>query len=728
MYNKHQDRPAVFTWRQFSNKGYSAFASLHRQVRIGILSAATLAVAAQAHARLNDSVVVPADEKETIDEKDLAEVTVSGTMAPLTQLQSARIVSVLSRQDIEQAAVQSINDLFKLVTGVDVRQRGGFGIQTDISIDGGTFDQVTLLLNGIDIGNPQTGHLSADFPVSISDIERIEVLEGAASRVYGGQSFGGAINIVTRHDADRSIELAAKGGSFGTAEGEARFSLTTGKLSNRISGGGGRSDGGTQNSSWGKGQLYYQGDYEDDGLRLDWQFGFSKKSYGANTFYSASYPDQYERNQRLMASVDAEYKVWSEERRVKNKSNYQKDEANFNSSRFTLHSSLFWNRSNDNFELIHGQTFGENFHRSDVFGIKAGGHFDWVAGRTAVSAIMRHENILSTNLGCNRRPEGSFYTWSDNRTTTSFSVEHNILLRHWTISAGLMASMTSAIDHRFRLYPGIDIAWRPASRWKLLFSYNKGFRLPTFTELYYKSPTHEGNRSLKPEHNHTFSLGGQYVAPGLSASLRGFYHHGTQMIDWVMYAPDDIFHTASFRLDNLGLQVQGKASFAQLLGHDTWVQTASIGYTYIHQDKHDAEGVWKSNYAMEYLRHKFVASLTHCIMKSKKVKRLKGEKEKGCAKLFQFFNVSPFQLSMTWDFRWQQRIGSYVSGGELIPYHPYAILDAKLQWDTSRYQLYVQASNLTNHRYRDLGSVPQPGLWVMAGAKVKMEIGNKKRR
>ena len=83
---------------------------------------------------------------------------------------------------------------------------------------------------------------------------------------------------------------------------------------------------------------------------------------------------------------------------------------------------------------------------------------------------------------------------------------------------------------------------------------------------------------------------------------------------------------------------------------------------------------------------------------------------------------------MTWDFRWQQRIGSYVSGGELIPYHPYAILDAKLMWDAPRYQLYVQASNLTNHRYRDLGSVPQPGLWVMAGAKVKMEIGNRKRR
>ena len=672
MYNRHQKRPAVITWKQFANKGYSAFASLHRQVRIGVLSVATLSVAAAAQAQRQTSPVASYEEENIVEEEELAEVTVSGTMAPLTQLQSARIVSVLSRQDIEQAAVQSINDLFKLVTGVDVRQRGGFGIQTDISIDGGTFDQVTLLLNGIDIGNPQTGHLSADFPVSISDIERIEVLEGAASRVYGGQSFGGAINIVTKHESGRSLEFAAQGGSFGTGEGEARFSLATGKVSNRISGGGGRSDGGTLNSSWRKGQLFYQGDFEDKAMRLDWQFGFSKKSYGANTFYSANYPDQYERNQRLMTSVSAETK-----------------------GRFHFTPQVFWNRSYDNFELVRGTTFGENFHRSDVYGVKAGGHFDWRLGKTAVSALLRHENILSTNLGCNLRPEGSFYTWSDNRTTVSFSLEHNILLRRWTISAGLMASMTSAIDHRFRFYPGIDVAYRPTSRWKLLFSYNKGFRLPTFTELYYKSPTHEGNRDLKAEHNHSLSLGAEHRWSGAEASVKGFYHRGTQMIDWVMYSADDIFHTASFDLDNVGVQVQGKMAFPELLGRDTWMRSLSVGYTYIHQTKHDAEGVVKSNVAMEYLRHKFVASLSHRI-----------------------YN----RLSMSWDFRWQERVGSYVSDGKLVGYHPYAMLDAKMQWDAPRYQLFVQATNITNHRYYDLGSVPQPGIWVMVGARFRLSL------
>ena len=392
MYNKHQDKPSVITWRQFSNKGYSAFASLHRQVRIGVLSVATLAVAAQAHARLNDTVVTPADEKETIDEGEMAEVTVSGTLAPLTQLQSARIVSVLSRQDIEQAAVQSINDLFKLVTGVDVRQRGGFGIQTDISIDGGTFDQVTLLLNGIDIGNPQTGHLSADFPVSISDIERIEVLEGAASRVYGGQSFGGAINIVTRHDTGKTLDLSASGGSFGTAEGEARLALTTGKVNSRISGGGGRSDGGTQNSSWKEGQLYYQGDFENQSLRIDWQLGYSQKSYGANTFYSAAYPDQYERNRRLMTSVSAETK-----------------------GRFHFTPQVFWNRNYDNFELVHGTTFGENFHRLDVYGIKAGGHFDWVAGLLSRPLCVTRASSARTLAA----------TWSLSSTSESVARRHN---------------------------------------------------------------------------------------------------------------------------------------------------------------------------------------------------------------------------------------------------------------------------------------------------------------
>ena len=679
MYNKQTRKPKAITWKQFAHKGYCAFASLRKEVRIGVLSIATLGVAAQAEAMAGTTKMQNPKTDAVEDEQEMSEVTVSGTMAPLTQLQSARIVSVLTRQDIEQAGVQSINDLFKLATGVDVRQRGSFGIQTDISIDGGIFEQITLLLNGVNINNPQTGHLSADFPVSVNDIERIEILEGAASRVYGGQSFGGAINIVTRHEEGKNVEVGLQGGSFGTIESDARFGFTIKGVNNRISGGGGRSDGGTTNSNWGKGQFFYQGDYSNNQLNLDWQFGFCKKDYGANTFYSAAYPNQFERNERYLLSVSAETK-----------------------GKFHFTPQVYWNRSYDNFELIRNERFGENFHQTDVYGLKAGGHFNWVGGKTALCAEMRHEGVLSTNLGRDLKPEqyvsvggedDIFYTKQDDRTTVSFNVEHNILLKHWTLSAGLLASMTTSVDHKFRFYPGVDIAYKPDDHWKISLSYNKGFRLPTFTDLYYKSVTLEGNKGLKPENNHSVQIGGQFQKNGYTGTIRAFYHRGNNMIDWVMYTPEDTYHSAAFQLDNIGVQVESRFNFDQITGKDAWIKNLTLGYTHIYQKRNDDTDIYKSNYAMEYLRNKFTSSLNHKIWS---------------------------HLAATWSIRLQDRTGSYISAGKLKSYDTYATLDLKLQWTAPHYNIFVQGTNITNKKYYDLGNVPQPGIWIMAGARWKL--------
>ena len=697
MLKRQTVRARVITWKQFTNKGYSAFASLRCQIRIGVLSVATLGVAAQAQASLAKKAIHIFEDEEDDSEQTIEEVTISGTLAPLTQLQSARIVTVLTRQDIEKAGVQSVNDLLKLATGVDVRQRGGYGIQTDISIDGGTFDQITLLLNGTNISNPHTGHLAADFPVNIDDIERIEILEGAASRIYGGNAFGGAINIVTRHDKGSNLCVGAQGGSFGTMGSDARLSLTSRDVSNRVSGGGGRSDGGTSNSEWRKGQVYYQGDLQHQDINLDWQFGFCKKSYGANTFYSASYPDQYERNERYLMSVGAETK-----------------------GKFHLTPLVYWNRAYDHFELVHRQTFGENFHQTDVYGGRMGGFFNWKGGRTAVAAELRQEGILSTSLGKDlpesqhvavRGEDSIFYTRRDNRINVSYNLEHNIILARWTFSAGVMANMNTSIDHKFRFYPGIDITYRPASGWKVYASHNKGFRLPSFTDLYYKSPTHNGNAGLRPEENRSTQLGVQYHRKGLTGTLRGFYHRGKRLIDWVMYTAADTYHSANFNLDNLGFQAHAKLDFSELVERAIWLQSLDVGYTWMHQTRHDDTEIYRSNYAMEYLRHKLVVSMNHRI----------------CSK-----------LSATWSLRWQDRMGNYIlyggnyidettgflrgsDTGKLVSYEPYATLDLKVQWTDSRYQAFVQATNLTNHHYFDLGNIRQPGIWLMAGARWNME-------
>jgi len=425
--------------------------------------------------------------------------------------------------------------------------------------------------------------------------------------------------------------------------------------------------------------LFYQGDFSNDQLSLDWQFGFSKKAYGANTFYSAAYPNQFERNERYLLSVSAETK-----------------------GKFHFTPQVYWNRTYDNFELIRNERFGENFHQTDVYGVKAGGYFHWVGGKTALNAEMRHEGILSTNLGQELKPEhyvavrgedNIFYTRQDDRTTVSFNLEHNVLLEHWTFSAGLLASMTSSVDHKFRFYPGVDIAYRPNTSWKIFFSYNKGFRLPTFTDLYYKSVTLEGNKGLKPENNHSLQIGSQFHKNGYAATARAFYHRGSNMIDWVMYTPDDTYHSAAFELDNMGVQVEGRFDFNRITGRNTWFRNLTLGYTHIYQKRNDNTEIYKSNYAMEYLRNKFVASLHHKIWD---------------------------RLSATWSVRLQDRMGNYISNGQLTGYSTYATLDLKLQWTTPHYNLFVQGTNLTGKRYFDLGNVPQPGVWIMAGARWKM--------
>ena len=216
---------AVLVFRQFGNKGYSLFACLGREVVCSVLSVTTLTYAS-AESISTHPVVTDSAAMTTAREMVLEEVSVTGSRAPLTKSQAARMVTVLDRADIAQAPVQSVNDLLKYAIGVDVRQRGPIGAQTDISIRGGTSEQIILLLNGINICDPQTGHNAMDLPVDLSDIVRIEVIEGPAGRIYGTSSLVGAVNIVT-DVRDQSLQLHAEGGSFGYGNVGARYSLTS---------------------------------------------------------------------------------------------------------------------------------------------------------------------------------------------------------------------------------------------------------------------------------------------------------------------------------------------------------------------------------------------------------------------------------------------------------------------------------------------------------------------
>lgn len=681
---KQTKRQNVAKWSQLDRKSYAVFRSLGKEIRIGVLTVATLAFANPQTIAAQASAQRP--EQPFSDDVEMQEVEVTASRVPLTLSQTARVVTVMDRAAIAAAPVQSVNDLLKYLIGVDVRQRGDLGVQTDISIRGGTFDQITLLLNGINICDPQSGHNAADFPVALNDIERIEVLEGPAGRVYGTSSLLGAINIVTKTDKQSHVEANLEGGSYGLFGGGARVNLTQGHFSNQLSGSYSQCDGATENSDFQATKFFYQGNYSHPQVDIKWQAGLSNKNFGANTFYSAAYPDQFEHTRKYFAAVQAETK-----------------------GMFHFMPSLYWNQGNDRFELIKGDESKVkfNYNRTNVYGLNLNSYVVSHYGKTAFGAEIRNEDLISGNLGEElsdpQKIHGTdrYYTLGRNRTNVSVHAEHTLLLHNFTLSAGLVATMNTDWDRRFHLFPGVDASYWITPRLKAYASWNTSLRMPTFTELYYSdNATRKGNKELNPEKIQAYEAGLKYQHQGIEGLLSVYQHRGKDLIDWVKPAGDNLYYSMNHtRVNTTGVEASVRFDLTRMVSPRSWVRSLQLGYSYIDRSK-VKEADFESMYVLDYLRHKMVAKLDHRIWK---------------------------QLTAEWGFRWQDRVGTYTEyvdhkAGETKNYKPYSLLDVKLQWNQPAYRIYVEASNLFDKTYYDHGNVPQPGLWVRGGISYRFNL------
>ena len=677
-------------FRQFTRKRWALFACLGRVVTIGVLSVATLESASAA----TDDISTKAektDDGQPDKEATLDDVEVTGSRAPLALGQAARMVTVLTRDDIQAAPVQSINDLLKMAVGVDVRQRGPIGAQTDVGIRGGTSEQMTILLNGINICDPQTAHNAFDLPCDVSDIVRIEVLEGPAARVYGTSSMAGAVNIVTTPLAKKGtdkkgLNVRLEGGSFGYLQAAASARLSA--LNSQLSASYTRSDGysraksGVLNSDYSGGKVFVQGAIPLNSQpstfnpqpstfnpHLTWHAGLSAKGFGSNTFYSAKYDEQFEKTIKIFAAL----------------------QGNIQCGGLHVRPAVYWNRGYDRFELIRGSEAKVpfNHHRTDVFGVNLNSWFDWLLGRTAFGAEFRNEDIVSTNLGEPLTEAFSHYKMGLNRSNLSLHLEHNILLKQFTLSAGFMAVKNTWSEMPFKVYPGIDASYRIGNHWKVYASYNASLRMPSFTELYYSVGGHKADKHLKPEELHAVEGGLKYESHLLSVKAGVFHHHSRNLIDWVMDTreAEPVWQSVNLtRVNTLGFETSATLN--------TRHATLNVSYCHLHQSKDQPEYL-QSQYSLEYLRHKVSAQLQVRLTE---------------------------RLLLSLHYRFQDRMGSYTdTSGTVCNYHPYSIVDGRVAWTAADCcTLYVEGNNLLSHRYVDYGNVPQPGLWLMTGIKLEL--------
>ena len=690
MYKPILNKRSVLKFTHFSNRGYSLFAVLGKEVIIGVLSVATLQHAT-AHNVSNEALQTSSDSTVTNKQVMLDEVSVTGTRAPLTVSQQARMVTVLSREDIQAAPVQSVNDLLKYAVGVDVRQKGALGALTDVSIRGGNSEQITVLLNGINICDAQTAHNTFDFPVDISEIERIEVLEGPAGRVYGTSSLLGAINIVTKTPPSSSLSARVEGGSYGYLAAGARANIAQGRWNNQLSGSFTRSDGYLRNKAnrlnadYKTSKAFYQGNYNDSQIAVRWHAGMSVKDFGANTFYAAKYDDQFEHTFKTFTALQAENKQ----------------------GKFHIRPSIYWNRSMDRFELFRGapQKYAYNYHRTDVYGVNLNAYFDWSLGRTAFGVELRHEELVSTNLGEKlERPHHIHgtdrnYTNGINRTNLQFVLEHNIILSRFTLSAGVIAVKNSQADMNMRVYPGIDASYRMGNAWKVYASYNTSLRMPSFTELFYSVGGHKADKHLKPEELSALEAGLKYNAHGISGKTSIFYNQQKNLIDWISDGTLDangspLWKSVNFgRINVVGVEASLSFDCHTLMPSQRFLKQFSLAYCYLNQNEKEHKGI-TSKYVLEYVKNKMVANLQLNLWRN---------------------------LDLGLNYRLLHRMGGYIdTNNQRHNYATYGILDARLSWNTGKWTAFAAANNLLNRTYVDYGNVPQPGTWITAGISIQM--------
>ena len=569
-------------------------------------------------------------------EKEIDEVNLQGRFLSIPYNDVNENVTVITKQQIENSPATSIDELLQFQSGLDIRRRGSNGVQSDISIRGSSFEQVLILINGIRMNDSQTGHNTFNIPFDISAVERIEIMKGSSAKLYGQNVFAGVINIVTKSSADEKVTIKAQGGDFKTYDLSASATFGSEKFTNLLTLSNGASDGYRFNTDYNIRNFFYQNKLKLDEGSLSLQAGFSEKKFGANGFYaSPSAINQYEETQASVVSLQYQQKF----------------------NQLSLNSSVYWRRGQDMYVFLRqNPSYYRNMHIGNNIGGTMNATYESSLGTTNVGVDFRREFLSSNNLGERKRD------------VTQVFFDHQFKFFNQRLEVNPGASWANYSGANF-FYPGVDVGYIFNPNHKIFGAISKGFRIPTFTDLYYVSPTEKGNPNLIPESAVSSEIGYRVQNQKIMAKVSGFIRNTNNGIDWLKAAPESIWTAENVGKINLkGFETEFKHQLFYFLNY-------RLNYTYLDNHYKNTE---LSRYALTNLRHQFVGQID--------------------VKFLKFFSN---QLI----YRYTERVnlGSYNT------------LDEQLNFRYKDLNFYVLINNLTNTKYVETNLVPMPGRWLHIG-------------
>lgn len=540
-------------------------------------------------------------------------VPIEASKNEIKKRETGRNIQVVSKEEIELLPVQSVDELIRMLPGVEVQSRGGFGVQGDITLRGATFNQVMILIDGARIYDPLTGHFNSYIPVAIGEIEKIEIIKGAASAIYGPDALGGVINIITKLSSSSREESSAevKAGSHGyigneTAINQRLRSNLKYSLGVQFNQGPGEefnnpnfpaiSSAPEMYNTGFKTQTYSGGIKARTNGANPWEVMFrtsyDQRNFDAKYFYTASAFDESVEN----------IKVWFNHLQI------SKSNQDNLGSKTTL--DLTHRYGED--EFIFNPLFAKNFNRSQFY-----------QGQLHHKKPINEKIILGLGLQGDYRLMNSI----DRGDRSNYHGGAYAMLNSHFNRLSVNLSLRGDYDegYEFELSPSLSLAYQ-LHNYNVRASASRGIRAGDFTERFVStnletlSPNRNlGNPDLEAESAWNYEVGVDlYPGDRLSLSMTGFMRDATDLIDYEATLGSDIqtenltldpesyyFYTQNIRgVETYGFESELRTDIPLPQG---WVMQSMAGYTYLDSKSSEDE---ISKYVSNHAKHLVNGSLS----------------------------------------------------------------------------------------------------------------------
>ena len=594
--------------------------------------------------------------QENKNEIELEEVElISSPRIEILNSENSINILTISKEEIKKSTATNVSELLQQVAGLDIRRRGVEGMQADLYIRGGSFDQTLLLIDGIKVEDPQTGHHTMNMTLPLSAIEKIEIIKGAASRLYGQNAFTGAVNIITKKNIENNISLGLSAGSFNQKKASLTLQKEFEKSDLLINYSRKQSEGYRYNTDYENDEFFIKSNFKIKNQNISAIGAFNERKFGANGFYASPEAiDQYEETQASLIGFS----------------------TTFNKDKLKIKPKLYWKRNQDMYVYLRQDpSVYRNMHISNKLGAEINMALNNRLGVLGLGIDISNTKLSSNNLG--QRDRTMVHVFAEQQMMffdDKLDVTPGLAITYFSDKDNLQSSTSENEDNLPKIYPGIDFGYKIKEDLRLFSNVGYTFRIPTYTDLFYSSPTTIGNENLSYEKALTLELGMKYRKENFNLNFSLYRRDASNIIDYVKNNEDDPWQANNIR----NIITNG---FELNIGYKFYLNSSNehqinIGFSNINDDLKETQFNF-SRYALNSLKN---------------------------------------HITATYMFEINEKISSslVLKNAERINEKNYTVIDFKTSYKFNKFAISILLNNILDTEYSETNLVPMPGFNSLA--------------